>query len=187
MATPCDIILTSSNYFSWKYRMEDVLRSRELFKITSGKETEPANDDKIIKWANRCDEARGLIGMSISTDLWFHISGIDEPDIAWEKLESVFSKHNEIWGDQLENELISLNPNDFSCIPDYLCKYKTFRLLCVECKIKKEDKHCIYHILSKFGFAYSVFVSTFYSMKESLTAASYQEPSLESFCDFLIR
>ena len=24
-------------------------------------------------------------------------------------------------------------------------------------------------------------------MKESLTAASYQEPSLESFCDFLIR
>ena len=35
--------------------------------------------------------------------------------------------------------------------------------------------------------AYFVFVSTFYSMKELLTAASYQEPSLESFCDSLIR
>ena len=34
--------------------------------------------------------------MSISTDLRFHISGIDEPDKAWEKLESVFGKHNEI-------------------------------------------------------------------------------------------
>ena len=43
--------------------------------------------------------------MSISTDLRFHISGIDEPDLAWEKLESVFGKHNEIWGHQLENEL----------------------------------------------------------------------------------
>ena len=52
--------------------------------------------------------------MSISTDLRFHIYGIDEPDIAWEKLESVFGKHNEIQGHQLENGLISLNPYDFS-------------------------------------------------------------------------
>ena len=102
-------------------------------------------------------------------------------------MESVFGKHNEIRGHQLENESLSLNPNDFSCIQDYLSKYKTLRLLCAECKIKKEDKQCIYHILSKLGPAYSVFVSTFYSMKESLPAASYQEPSLESFCDSLIR
>ena len=62
--------------------MEDVLRSRGLFKITSRKETEPTNDDKKIEWENRCDEARGLVGMSICTDLWIHISRIDEPDIA---------------------------------------------------------------------------------------------------------
>ena len=81
----------------------------------------------------------------------------------------------------------SLNPNDFSCIQDYLSKYKTLRLLCVECKIKKEDKQCIYHILSKLGPAYFVFVSTFYSMKEPLDPTSYIEPSLESFHDSLIR
>ena len=52
--------------------------------------------------------------MSISTDLRFHISGIDELDKVWEKLESVFGKHNEIWGHQLKNELPSLNPNYFS-------------------------------------------------------------------------
>ena len=83
--------------------MEYFLRSRGLFRITSGKETEPTDDDKKIKWENRCDEACGLIGMSISTDLRFHISGIDEPDKAWEKLKSVFGKHNEIRGHQLEN------------------------------------------------------------------------------------
>ena len=156
MASPCDIILTSSNYFSWKSRMEDVLRSRGLLRITSGKETEPTDDDKKIKWAKRCDEVRGLIGMSISTDLRFHISRIDELDKAWEKLESVFIKHNEIWSHQLENELFSLNPNDFLCIQDYLSKYKTLRILCAYCKIKKEDKQCIYHNLSKIGPAYSV-------------------------------
>ena len=61
--------------------------------------------------------------------------------IAWEKLESVFGKHNEIQGYQLENELLSLNSNDFSCIQDYLFNYKNLRLLCEECKINKEDRN----------------------------------------------
>ena len=106
MDTPCAIILISSNYFSWKSRMEDVLRSRGLFRITSRKETEPTDDDKKIKWENICDEARGLIGMSISTDLRFHVSRIDEPNLSWKKLESMFGKHNEIQGHQLKNEFL---------------------------------------------------------------------------------
>ena len=40
---------------------------------------------------------------------------------------------------------------------------------------------------SKLGPAYFVFVSTFYSMKESFNPTRYIEPSLESFCDSLIR
>ena len=60
--------------------MEDVLRSRGLFRITSEKEMEPTDDDKEIKLANRCDESLGLIGMSICIDLRFHISRINEPD-----------------------------------------------------------------------------------------------------------
>ena len=64
--------------------MEYVLRSRGLLRITSRKETEPTDDDKKIKWANRCDKVRGFIGMSISIDLQFNISEIGEPDKAWE-------------------------------------------------------------------------------------------------------
>ena len=66
------------------------------FRITLGKETKPTYDDKKIKWENRCDEAHGLIGTSISTDLQFQKYGIDEPDKVWKKLESMFRKHNEI-------------------------------------------------------------------------------------------
>jgi hypothetical protein len=40
------------------------------------------------------DKARGLIDMSISPDLWFHLQGIKRLDKAWEKLEAVFGKHN---------------------------------------------------------------------------------------------
>jgi hypothetical protein len=49
----------------------------------------------------------------------------------------------------------------------------------------KDDK-CIYVIFVKFGGAYYVFVSTFYSTRETL-GDSYTKPYLETFCDSLIR
>jgi hypothetical protein len=59
--------------------MEDLLRSKGLYQITLGKEKEPTDDDKKVKWDNRNDEARGLIRMSISPDLRFHLQEIDDP------------------------------------------------------------------------------------------------------------
>jgi hypothetical protein len=74
--------------------MEDLLRSKGLYRITLGEEKEPTDVDKKVKWDNRSDEARGLIGMSISPDLRFHLKEIDEPDEAWEKIGSMFGKLN---------------------------------------------------------------------------------------------
>jgi hypothetical protein len=173
-------------YFQCKFHMEDLLRSKGMYHITLEKEKEPIDVDKKVKWANRSDEARGLIRMSISPDLRFHLQEIDEPDESWEKLESVFGKHNVIQAHQLENQILNLGPNDFSCIEDYLSKFLKLRILCEECQIKLEEEHCIYIILSKLGSAYYVFVSTFYAMREALGNA-YQKLTLESFCDALIR
>jgi hypothetical protein len=41
-----------------------------------GKEKAPTNAENKSKWDNKNDEACGLIRMSISYDLWFHIQGI---------------------------------------------------------------------------------------------------------------
>jgi hypothetical protein len=46
--------------------------------------------EKKSKWDNKNDEAHGLIGMSISTNLQFYLQGIDDPN------EAVFGKHNVI-------------------------------------------------------------------------------------------
>jgi hypothetical protein len=73
--------------------MEDLLGSKALYRITLGKETAPTDADKKAKWDNRNDKARGLIGMSISLDLRFHLQSIDQPKEAWKKIESVFGKH----------------------------------------------------------------------------------------------
>jgi len=148
--------------------------------------TTPTDDYKKAKWDNRNDKARRLIGMSISPDLRYHLQGVDEPEAAWDKIESVFCKLSIIRAQQLENQMLSLSPSDFSCLGDYLSKFKTLRLLYIECNIKMKEHRCIYLILSKLGSAYSVFVSTFYAMKEALGEA-YVEPTLESFCTSLIR
>jgi hypothetical protein len=166
--------------------MEDLLRSKGLYQITLEKETTPTDVDKKVKRDNRNNEARGLIKMSISPDLRFHLQPIDQPKEYWDKIESVFGKHNIIRAQQLENQLLTLSPNDFSCIEDYLSKFKTLINLCEKCKIKIEEDCCIYLILSKLGSAYSVFISTFYAMQEAL-GTTYKNPSLEDFCDALIR
>jgi hypothetical protein len=73
--------------------------------------------------------------MSISPNLRFHLQGIDAPDEAWEKLQVVCGKHNIVRVRQLENQLTTLSPKDFPCIEYYLSKFKTLRLLCIDCKL----------------------------------------------------
>jgi hypothetical protein len=166
--------------------MMDLLRSKDLFPFILGKEKQPTNADKKVKWDNRSDEACQLIGIPISPNLRFHLQEIDDPDEAWEKIEFVFGKHNIIRAHQLKNQILNLIPNDFSFIEYYLSKFKTLRILCQECEIKLEEEHCIYIIIYKIGSAYYVFVSTFYDMREAL-GKYYQKPTLDSFCDALIR
>jgi hypothetical protein len=107
MASPSDLLLTSTNYFQWKPHMKDLLRSKGLYHITLGKEQEPTNDDKYTKWINGNDEAHGLIKMSISLDLRFHLQKIESSNKSWEKIEAMFVKHNIIRAHQLENQLMT--------------------------------------------------------------------------------
>ena len=121
--------------------------------------------------------------MSIAQDLRFHILDIDTRDKALEKLNNVFGIQNKIWAHQLENELLTLDPNNFSSIEEFLSKFKTLRLLLEGCKVNKEDGSLIYCILAKLGPAYSAFVSAFHSTKEAIISlgTTYKNPSLMPF------
>ena len=123
--------------------------------------------------------------MTVSNELQFHLQGIDQRNKAWENLEIVFGKHNDIWGHHLENELVSLNTSEFSCIKGYLYKFKTLKLLVEECKIPKSNIQCNY-VLAKFGSPYFFVVSIFHSIKE-VVGSSNKYPTLEYFCNCLVR
>jgi len=52
--------------------MEDLLRSKGLYRIISSQESKPKDEYKQAKWENKQDQPHGLIGMSISPDLRLH-------------------------------------------------------------------------------------------------------------------
>jgi hypothetical protein len=81
---------------------------------------------------------------------------------------------------------MTLSPNDFPCIEDYLYKFKKIRLLLKYYKIDLKDDLWIYVIIFYLGSAYSILLYTFYVTEEAL-GCFYQPPTLESFCNSLIR
>jgi len=63
--------------------MEDSLRSKGLYRITVGIDPTPLDNQRQVKWLNKNDEARGLIGMAIFDDLKFYIQHLGTPQEAW--------------------------------------------------------------------------------------------------------
>src|SRR5713226_2806472 len=96
--------------------MEIPLRVKCLYRFIMEKEAEPNAAAEKIKWHNRRDEAYGLLCLSISKDLLFHIDGLTSPNEVWEKLVDIFGNTDEMRGHQIENELISLSPNSFESL-----------------------------------------------------------------------
>jgi len=91
-----------------------------------------------------------------------------------------------IWAHHIENQLMTLSPNDFPCIEDFLSKLEALRILLQVYKIDFKDYWCIYITLDNIGSAYYIFVYIFYASREAL-GGTYQAPTLDSFCDSLIR
>lgn len=55
MESSSSVILTNSNYFQWKSHMEDLLKSKRLYRITLGTKDAPNEDSKLAKWNNKND------------------------------------------------------------------------------------------------------------------------------------
>ena len=84
------IILTPFKFFEWKAEMEILLRVKGLYRVTMEIEADPNGAAEKIKWHNRRDEAYGLLCLSISRDLLFHLDGLTSPNEVWDKLVDIF-------------------------------------------------------------------------------------------------
>ena len=78
-----NIILTPFNFFEWKVEMEILLREKGLYMVTMATKADPNAAIEKIKWHKRRDEAYGLLCLSISSDLLFHLDGLTSPNEVW--------------------------------------------------------------------------------------------------------
>ena len=95
-----------------------------------GKETEPHHLAEKNNFLNRLDEAFGFLCTHFSRDLLFYLEYLRTPKEAWEKLEVLFGKQDEIQGHILENELIALHPISFDTMQQFFTKFKSLQLKC---------------------------------------------------------
>ena len=77
------------------------LRSKGLYRVTMGTEMEPNFAVEKSKYFNRLDEAYGLLFLSISREILFHIDSLKTPNEVCVKLETLFGKIDELRGHQI--------------------------------------------------------------------------------------
>jgi hypothetical protein len=187
MEFPKEFILTPYNFFAWKENMIMHLRGRGLYRLTMNTKTEPTSAIEKSKYLNRMDEAFGTICSLISPELLFHISSYKTPNEAWTTMEGLFGKRDEMRGHMLEVELLTLDPKIFDNLQDFFTKYKDLLSQVKACGVDKfEEKQMVLTILSLLGPEYSVFVSTFHSVRLA-SGATWRLPSLEAFIESLTR
>ena len=68
------------------------MRLKGLYKVTMPTETDPNAATKKIKWHNKMDEVYGLLCLSISRDLLFHLDGLTSTNEVWEKIEDILER-----------------------------------------------------------------------------------------------
>ena len=83
------------------------LRSKGLYRVTMGTEVEPKSAVEKAKYFNRLDEAYGLLCLSISRDILFHIDSLTTPNEVWVKLETLFGKTDELRVTNLRMSLLA--------------------------------------------------------------------------------
>ena len=108
--------------------MEILLRVKYLYKVTMEIEADPNAAVEKIKWHNRRDEDYGLLCLSISRDLIFHLDGLISPNEVWENIADIFGNTDEMRGHQIKNELISLSPTSFESLQLNFSKFKALVL-----------------------------------------------------------
>ena len=113
-----------------------MLHTKHLFRLI---EEDPELDKDKANYMNRLDEAIGLMLFSVSRDLRFHIQDLDTPKEVWDKISSLFDKHDEMRIHQIENDLITLNPSNFESLNEFFTKFKNLIYLLKQCKVEKDE------------------------------------------------
>jgi len=73
--------LSNSNYPEWCGEMRAWLMKNGLWRLVSGKETKPKDQESLAKWEARAERAAGEIYLLVENDQRVHFRGSEEDPI----------------------------------------------------------------------------------------------------------
>ena len=117
--------LVGSNYLTWKRKMIDVLKSKNLWRIANDEHKKPVDAKDVAIWEDKCDQARGLIGQTVVDSLQVSIEAEDNSVEVWKTISSPFDKSDDFFAYYLENKIFELDPTNFDRVEFYLAEVKT--------------------------------------------------------------
>ena len=81
-----------SNWLTWKWQMKLHLTDKDLFGVVDGTETldEGASEKKKLEHQKKKSKAMSAIGLSVGSKVALIIRGLEDPQVAWKKLEGHF-------------------------------------------------------------------------------------------------
>ena len=81
--------LSNSNYPEWAGEMKAWLMRNNLWRLVSGKEKQPSEEEKSITWEEKAEKAAGEIYLMVENDQRVHFRGSeDDPVKMWNLLEA---------------------------------------------------------------------------------------------------
>jgi hypothetical protein len=181
------IFLNGSNYAVWAPDMETLLKIKGSWHYTKVVIPYPTDALKKISIDGKKDEVLGVIMTYISWEIHFHLSGLDCLHLVWKKMKTLFNQVDKSHIMQLEKELISLDPNSFERMEEYLARVKEIQLKLRECgdNYKKKDGQLIEPVLINLRTPFDVFVLNLHT-KWYTCKKDGKDFSFEVFCELLI-
>ena len=93
--------------------------------LVNGEHKKPIDAQYVIKWEETCDQAREIIGQTVSNSIQVIIEGEDNLVEVWKTLSSLFDKSDNVSAYYLENNIFELDPTNFDRVEFYLAEVKT--------------------------------------------------------------
>lgn len=132
------------NFSLWKFKMEMVLSSKELWDIVDGSEEPPPSSSDVKErkaFEKRAKTAFAIIATNLVDKEMAHIKNCKGPAEAWERLCNIHetkSLSNILF---LRRKFLTIKMQDGDCMLDHINKVKDLadQLMCLDVAVKDED------------------------------------------------
>lgn len=112
--------LTAANFTTWKYRLQLILRDRQLWKYVDGSTPTPVEAGQRAEWEEKDQLALSQIALTVSDSVVGHVRNARTSAEAWTKLCSVFEQRGLAAQVFLRRKLVNIKLNGGGSMLDHI-------------------------------------------------------------------